>query len=275
MSEASNDAASKRERGKVRRAYGWYQWYSRFNWLRRAWIFFWDFKTGADVVAAVAALGVVGTAAGMATYDAVDYRQRVAAEIAAKKRHITTKRWSDNSSVYSVVGRDAAGRKAWFDMLVWDKDFTWVRGSWEELEHKGQQLPEAAVQAKVFTRDVRNGLAQSAEFIAVGIASSEGDPIAERERAARRAATSARWLAAAMGDGVPITLLNLGQHRRRCDGCDTTNTNWQRPFMVIGVRKKQSGVVMHEALLDAFTGKSNLPAPESYSAFTLSPLTAK
>ena len=83
--------------------------------------------------------------------------------------------------------------------------------------------------------------------------------------------TSAIWLRQAMGDGISVLQLNLGQHQQRCDSCETSNTSWQRPFMIIGVRDKERGVILREALRDAFSGKSNLPSPENYSAFTLAP----
>jgi len=267
MTQNQNRAAAPAEKSKARRAYGWYKIYSRLNWLRRAWWFFWDFKTGADTIAAVAALGIIGTAAGLTTRDAIDYRQR----IANSPVQVASRRWSHHSSVYSVVGRDHAGRKAWFDMLVLDKTYTWKRGSWRELEHDGQTLTGADIKTAIFTNDVRNGLAKSNEFIAVGVASSEGDATAEKQRAARRAQTAARWLATAMGDGVAIRLLNLGQHVGHCAQCETSNTSWQRPFMVIGVKNKEQGVILLEALRDAFSGKTNLPSPKSYSAFTLRP----
>ena len=262
MSKENQDS---KEKSKARRAYGWYKNYSRANWLRRIWWFFWDFKTGADTVAAVAALGIIGTAAGLTTKDAIDYNRR----IAKNNVEVAAMRWGDHSSVYTVTGYDKAGRKALFDMLVLDKNYTWKRGSWQELEQDGETLAGSDIRAKIFTNDVRNGLAKSGEYIAVGVASAEGDPLEEQKRALRRAVTSARWLAEALGDGVPIGLLNLGQHQGRCQQCETSNTSWQRPFMVIGVRDKDRGVVLIEALRDAFTGKSNLPSPENYSTFSL------
>jgi len=265
MNDLPEATAPVEEKSKARRAYGWYKVYSRLKWLRRAWWFFWDFKTKADTIAAVAALGIIGTAAGMTTYDAVEYKQRIAND----RVKVEAVRWSDNSSVYSVIGRDRQGRKAWFDMLVLDKNYTWVNGSWSELDHNGAVLPAGDISSKIFNRQIRNGLARSGQFITVGVASSEGDPAEETLRASRRAKTSAIWLRQAMGEGISVLLLNLGQHQLRCDSCETSNTSWQRPFMIIGVRDKERGVILREALRDAFTGKSNLPSPANYSAFTL------
>ncbi len=266
MTDLQDIAVPKEEKSKARRAYGWYKIYSRLKWVRRAWWFFWDFKTKADTIAAIAALGVVGTAAGMTTYDAVEYKQR----IEASKTQIEAIRWSNNSSVYTVTGRDRQGRKARFDMLVLDKNYTWVAGSWSALEHNGKRLSDNDIAELIFNRQIRNGLARSGEFITVGVASSEGDPIEEKQRAARRAKTSAAWLRRAMGSGVRIMQLNLGQHQNTCDSCETDNTSWQRPFMIIAVRGKDPGVILRQALRDAFSGKSNLPSPDNYSAFTLS-----
>jgi hypothetical protein len=149
------------------------------------------------------------------------------------------------------------------------KQFLWVRGSSDQLEKDGRVISGAELESDVLDGEVRNALANAREIIAVGTASQEGNPVEERERAGRRAKTTAGIVAAAVDSAIPVSSLNLGQYRERCPTCEKGGTDWQRPFMVIAVKELEQGTVVGEALADAMTGKDKLPSPASYSAFEL------
>ena len=55
--------------------------------------------------------------------------------------HEAEVRQTRNSTVFAIEGKDKAGRRATFDVVVLNKSFLWVRGSAEELEKDGAVDP--------------------------------------------------------------------------------------------------------------------------------------
>ena len=176
-------------------------------------------------------------------------------------------RWSPNSVVYLLEGRDRQGRRAAFDLVVLKKGFHWAHGSSKDLVRDGEQLEEDKAFAAAFDFDVRINLAKSRELIGVGAASQEGDPQRELDRAGQRARQTAEWLKMLAAPETPIWTLNLGQYSEPCETCESGGTSWQRPFIVVGVREAEPNVDIGEALASAMSGKSNLPSPARYSAY--------
>jgi hypothetical protein len=182
---------------------------------------------------------------------------------------VETERWGDNAIVYPIEGIDSAGRKARFDVVLLQKQFTWLWGSDQALARDSRLLSQAEV-AQLFTGDLRQGLARSPEVIAVGVASEEGSQSTESTRAARRSETAARWLTQALPPSIRVAQLNLGQFRSSCaTTTDSPDSSWQRPFMMIGVRQQDPGTDIGEALADALKGKTNMPGPDCYSEFKM------
>jgi len=183
---------------------------------------------------------------------------------------VATERWGATSVVYPVRGEDRSGRRMTFDIVSLTSELTWVHGSDRELERDGRPLPEADVLGAVFAAEVVSGLAKSDEIVAVGVASVEGAAAAEAERAERRARTAAGWLAKVVPPATRISTLNLGQFRPGCAATITSGTAWQRPLLVIGVRHREPGASLTEALASALTDKPNLPSPGCYTMLQLS-----
>ena len=122
----------------------------------------------------------------------------------------------------------------------------------------------------MFTPELRSGLERSAQVIAVGVASQEGQLEEEAERARQRASTAAGWLAKAVPADKMIWTLNLGQFKGSCKAAEgATGTGWQRPLIIVGVREQEDGVNLTEAFADAISGKSNLPSRDCYTNFDL------
>lgn len=265
MSTADGSGAPGEERkeSKTRKRlwgmYRLYSWYSRFNTLSKIWAFL---TSKAAVATAVVAVGGAGAVAALKP-------ELLRGLLGPSRVAVATERWGDSSIVFPVDGIDEAGRKASFDVVVMTRDFTWVRGSSDQLARQGIALSEAQVGTEVLTAEIRNGLSKSADLIAVGTASQEGVAANETGRADRRSRTSARWLSGAVMPPPRIWLLNLGQFQEACGAEDTTDTAWQRPFMMIGVRKQEAGVDLGQALKNAISDKSNLPSPDCYSQFQL------
>ncbi len=183
------------------------------------------------------------------------------------KVEVTTLRWGE-AVVFPISGVDLAGRRAAFDVAVLPKTYTWARKDDKHLARDGVMLADAEVQA-LFSEDFRAGISRSADVIGVGVASQEGDVVEESGRAARRALTAGQWLAAVRGAGAIVWQLNLGQYKGTCASADKGDTSWQRPVIMVGVREKDEGVNLGEALGDAMKGKSNLPSRDCYSNFSM------
>jgi hypothetical protein len=267
LADADEDVQERRS------AAGWlwrgYRAYDRGAgwWDRLAW-FFGLFKSNAGVAVLVAATG------GAATYGAVQLHEKVVVphklETAAIEVQPETRQMR-NSTVFTIEGKDLAGRRGTFDVVVLNKSFLWVRGSAEDLEKDGATIPRGMLAGAAIDDEVRAALADAKEVIAVGTASQEGNAADEVARADRRAKRTAALVvdSDAVGRDVPISTLNLGQYRDPCTDCETGGTSWQRPFIIIAVKAMDEGTNVGEALADALTGKESLPSPKSYSDFAL------
>ncbi|WBT38173.1 MULTISPECIES: hypothetical protein [Hyphomicrobium] len=256
---------------KVRRAWSTYKWFDRirgwqdwYNWLSTF------LQTKAGAAAALGSTAVLTTAAVVVHNVVVDpYAEPYVPTEIAPLSAAEPMRQTKGTLIFEIEGRDKAGRRGTFDVVVAKKQFLWVRGSAEDLERDGRVISGAEIAGDVLDQEVRDGLASAREIVAVGTASQEGNPVEEKKRAARRATRTAELVSGAIDASIPISSLNLGQYRERCVSCDADGTNWQRPFMVIAVKELEEGTVVAEALADAMTGKERLPSPASYSAFEL------
>lgn len=235
-------------------------WYDRIGW------FLGLFKTNAGVAMLVASTGAA------ATYGAIEIRRNVIEPLKVETAAIAPEpevRQTRNSTVFAIEGKDKAGRRATFDVVVLNKSFLWVRGSAEDLEKDGVTIPRDQLAAAVLDDEVKNALSDAKEVITVGTASQEGSATEEVARAERRARQAATLVSGAVAAETPIWTLNLGQYRDPCKDCETGGTSWQRPFIVIAVKEADPGTNIGEALTDAMSGKEKLPSPASYSAFAL------
>lgn len=236
-----------------------YRWWERVGWLR------WLFSNGGEMAGRSLAAGIIAAAGIWTALDTYDARSRGK----FLRPLISAEKLSPVTYAYVIRGTDAEGRSADFDLIVADKTFTWERGSAEHLTRNNQPLSNTQVESIILDPLVRARLQDARHLIAVGTASQEGDATEEKHRAGRRAEQTARWLAAITDKQMPLWTLNLGQYQQPCEACDTNETSWQRPFLVVAVQRIAWGTDIGEALADALNSASNLPAPERYSAFAL------
>lgn len=178
-------------------------------------------------------------------------------------------RKTQNTVVFQVEGFDKEGRRGLFDIVVAKKKFLWVLASSTELERDGEVFPLGASAKPILDDEVRLSLRKATDVVAVGTASQEGVQASEVARAKRRARKTARLVYPIIKRGTPVYTLNLGQYNEACERCEDTGTNWQRPFIVIGVIERQDGLNLKEALEDAMSGRARLPSPSYYTHFTL------
>jgi len=182
---------------------------------------------------------------------------------------VETRRWG-SSVIFPIEGKDLAGKRAAFDVAVLPKDLAWVRKSAAQLSEGANAIPESETVSRIFTAELRGGLGESREVMAVGLASQEGQREEETGRAADRAKTAAGWLAEAMTPATGIWTLNLGQFQAGCKATtEAADTGWQRPVIIVGIRSADEAISLTEAFADAISGKSNLPSRDCYSSFEL------
>jgi hypothetical protein len=256
MTENDKTDAEKKK-SKAKAAWRTYRWYDRL----RGWFDWYQWGSG-----------FLQTKAGVAvTLGAVAAATTTAAIVAHNVMNLPppAERQTQGTQIFAIEGKDKAGRRGTFDVVVAKKEFMWVSKSSDELEREGKTIPGAGIANEVLDPDVRAALASAREIIAVGTASQEGNAAEETARAGRRAAKTAEIVVTALAPTVPVSTLNLGQYRDPCTECEASGTNWQRPFIVIAVKEVDEGTNVGEALADALSGQQKLPAPKSYSAFDL------
>jgi hypothetical protein len=188
------------------------------------------------------------------------------------KRIIAT-RWNERTLVFPIEGVDRSNRHVVFDVVVLTKDYGWVRGSTNELEKGERRLSPDEIQNEVLAPQLRKGLSSARALIAVGLASQEGDVAREEQRGGLRAIRTAELVRGAVGAEIPMWTLNLGRYLETCVECEDADTSWQRPFIVIAVRRTDNGAHISEALADAMSDTQNLPSPSRYSAFAFAKFT--
>ena len=184
---------------------------------------------------------------------------------------VETQRWGA-SVIFPIEGKDTSGKHASFDVAVLPKDLSWVVKSSTQLALAGQEIPNDQLADRLFTPELRDGLSKSGQLMAIGLASQEGQVEEETARAGDRARNAATWLSAAFPAETGIWMLNLGQFKKT--GCpaqtETSDTSWQRPVILVGVKSQDEGTDLAQAFADAINGKSNLPSRDCYTAFDLS-----
>jgi hypothetical protein len=185
-------------------------------------------------------------------------------------RRIIAKKWNERTMAFPIEGTDKSGKGALFDVVVLTKDYGWVKGSTSELERGDTKLSAEDIENEVLAPQLRQGLGSARELIAVGLASVEGNIENETQRGGLRANRIAEWVRSAVDPSIPMSTLNLGRYLEPCTDCETEDTSWQRPFIVIAVKQADAGTNIGEALQNAMSDKENLPSPSRYSAFALS-----
>lgn len=213
----------------------------------------------------ILALAFSSTVFGFVIYDAFN---AVYKDTSGLKR-ITAQRWNERTLAFPIEGVDRAGRTAEFDVVVLTKDYGWVHGSTTELERGDRRLTQDDIERYVLAPQLREGLGRARGIIAVGLASQEGEIEREAQRAGLRANRIAEWVKGVVNDETPMWTLNLGRYLDVCAECEDADTSWQRPFIVIAIRRTDAYTNIAEALNSALSNKENLPSPSRYSSFAL------
>ncbi len=247
-------------------------WAGRYDWFNWLISLFKTHTAASVVVTGTAAVAVGGTVIMLDPELRERWAPKSWVEASQGEQTVETQNWG-TSVVFPVEGRDLEERRAAFDVAVLPQDLTWAHRSTSVLSQGGTMIAENEVPDRVFTTELRSGLARSGEVMAVGLASQEGRREDEVERARQRATTAAGWLASFVGEQKPVWILNLGQYQDTCEtagGID--GTAWQRPLIVVGIREQEQGVRIDEAFANAISDKTNLPSKDCYTNFDLTRL---
>lgn len=222
---------------------------------------------GARQEAFIGALALLfaGTVAGFVIKDAINSQFKDKTGL----RTVAVKKWNERTLVFPIEGTDSSGRRAMFDVVVLTKDYGWIKGSTTELERGEQRLTAEDIENEVLAPQLREGLGSARQLIAVGLASQEGELEKEIQRGGLRAKRIAEWVSPSVDSATPVWTLNLGRYLDPCTDCETADTSWQRPFIVIAVRDFDPGTNIGEALSMAMSDKTNLPSPSRYSTFAM------
>jgi hypothetical protein len=279
MTIDSGDTAPPQEkkRSKLKTAWKFYSWGNRIRQAPDWYSWFLSFlQTKAGTAAALGTVAAATTTAAVVSHDLVNEYSpagtspgMIEAPVTPAPQAAKPLRQTKNTQIYAIEGRDTAGRRGTFDVVVAKKEFLWVRGSSDEIEKDGKAIAANEISAQVFDSEMQAALANARELIAVGTASQEGNAEKETARARRRAERTAEIVTQEVEPAMPVSILNLGQYREPCENCETDGTNWQRPFMLIAVKDLENQTVLGEALADAMSGEAKLPSPKSYSTFDL------
>lgn len=174
----------------------------------------------------------------------------------------------DDALFFRVGGKDSAGRAASFDFVILTNAYTWARGSTNQVISGGKVIPEAEVAGRVMAPKVLESLGSASDLIAVGLASKDGKRTDEEARAVARSKTVAGWMTKVGKPESSVWTLALGQYKG-CKQQEDKDSSFDRPVIFAGVRSKQDGANLQEALADAISGHDNLPGRDCYSRFDM------
>jgi chemotaxis protein histidine kinase CheA len=209
-------------------------------------------------------------AAAPAPKQAEDVKPAVAPVIpaAAETKKTAEKLKVEDALFFRVDGKDKNGRAASFDFVILTNAYTWARGSTNQVISAGKVIPETEVAGRVMAPKVLESLASASDLIAVGLASKDGKRADEEARALARSKTVAGWMTKVGKPNLPVWTLTLGQYKG-CKQYEDKDSSFERPVIFVGVRSKQEGANLQEALADALEGHDNLPGRACYSRFDM------
>lgn len=259
MSSSGEWNAEDEERERRSAAAAAYRTYGRISWFRRFINLFYTSSPG-NVMAGMLAGIVMFTGSSMLVRDTLK-SHFIAREARDAQRTAERRALGDGAFAYALHGRTD------FDLLVLSKELTWALGSTSVVTRAGTPMSTGTFEETVLKRTLGPRLTAAGGLIAVGVASAEGDQTAEEARALARARQVAAWLGD-VAPGKPAWTLNLGQYRKACETCETAETSWQRPIIIIAV-KNAAVQDLSGALAEALKNATNLPGLDSYTRFDL------
>jgi eukaryotic-like serine/threonine-protein kinase len=148
-------------------------------------------------------------------------------------------------------GRDSQGRVAEFNIAVLSVEYKWQLGSTYQIKHNNETITLDGLKSNLEAEGIQRIMDNPSEIISVGTASCEGDLKAEEARALERSKQIqllGKKIFSRVRSVEGYRLLNLGQFKRSDCQPNQDSTAYQRSIIIVGVRKKSTGVILDEAL---------------------------
>lgn len=155
-------------------------------------------------------------------------------------------------------GTDSQGRSAEFEIAVLSREYEWKLGSPYQIQSNDEIIKVQDLQQRLEQQGIQTRLADTTDIISVGTASCEGSVAAEEQRALQRAKNIQLLSKNLFGQSSTVKdyhLLNLGKFKDCEKTINPSETSYQRSLIIIGVSKKDQGVLIDEALYDRLKKK--------------------
>jgi hypothetical protein len=66
-----------------------------------------------------------------------------------------------------------------------------------------------------------------------------------------------------------IWVINMGQFKRACGGCNVADSNAQRPVILVTIAHQENADLVRHLVEDSMKADANLPDPANYTQFKL------
>lgn len=159
--------------------------------------------------------------------------------------------------------KDRQGKSAEFNMAVLTEEYIWHPGSSDSVNKTPDPTPIPLDQLKgvLEEKGITKIMDNPSKVISVGMASCEGDPAKQSQRAMERAKSIQTKLAKPIFAVEDYPMINLGQYKKDTCSRSYKDNSFQRVMVLIGIRKESPGVVLNEALrarLEKISQKFNI-----------------
>ncbi|AFZ14969.1 serine/threonine protein kinase [Crinalium epipsammum PCC 9333] len=155
-------------------------------------------------------------------------------------------------------GTDSQGKTAEFEVAVLSREYEWRLGSASQIQSNDEIIKVQDLQQRLEQQGVLNRLGDTTDIMSVGTASCEGAVAAEELRALQRAKNIQLLTKTLFGNSPTVKnyhLLNLGKFKDCEKTINPSETSYQRSLIIVGVSKKDEGVLLDEALYDRLNKK--------------------
>jgi hypothetical protein len=143
------------------------------------------------------------------------------------------------------------------EINILDGSYDWEYEKTEKLSYRGNNEDfDSFFQKRLKYPLMQDKLKDYLDVISVGMASCEGWPSTEKDRAMGRAKNMSEVVTKSIPYGSTIEnyyMLNLGQFVTKQCSSDSQSTSWQRKILFIGVTHKETKYITPQALCKSFS----------------------
>lgn len=191
-------------------------------------------------------------------------RETTIVEYATDTRLEGTNIWLRKAS-----GQDAKGRKVAFVFLLYPRTIRWTQLEAPTLSLNNTPVAPDRTAMFLFSDAIVAQL-KTAQSIILPASTSQSLPQREVVQiSGRRAATLAAWTNTVPDLQGNVFALNLGHYKTHCAMCQSREVTWKDNAMLVLIKQQDKLANVKQALQNAMRRYANIPAPDSYTAFSL------